>query len=73
MLISATAYLFYIISKLQKFWLEGSLSDEITISRGAEQSCPLSPLLFIILVEMLAVALRNQEKKFRDKDRKYED
>ena len=37
----------------------GWLSDTFTISRGVRQGCPVSALLFIIAVEVLALNLKN--------------
>ena len=37
----------------------GWLSDTFTISRGIRQGCPVSALLFIIAVEVLALNLKN--------------
>jgi exonuclease III/nitrogen regulatory protein PII-like uncharacterized protein len=40
----------------------GHSSEFFLPSRGVRQGCPLSPILFVIAVEFLAISIRNNEK-----------
>ena len=42
----------------------GCLSEFFSLERGVRQGCPISPLLFIIAVEILAISIR-QEKNIK--------
>ena len=37
----------------------GFLSDSFNIRRGVRQGCPLSPYIFILTIELLSIAIRN--------------
>ena len=39
----------------------GHASEEFSISRGIRQGCPISPYLFLIAVEVLAISIRSNE------------
>ena len=41
----------------------GWLSDRVTLERGIRQGCPVSALLFILIVEILAVRLKENRHK----------
>ncbi|GFR76271.1 reverse transcriptase [Elysia marginata] len=40
----------------------GSCSEYFTLERGVRQGCPVSPMLFIIAVELLAINIRQSDK-----------
>ena len=35
------------------------MTEQITLGQGTRQGCPLSPVLFCLIIEMLANAIRN--------------
>ena len=39
----------------------GYYSDYFELSRGIRQGCPLSALLFILVVELMAIGIRNND------------
>ena len=38
------------------------MSEGFMVSRGVRQGCPLSPCIFVIAVELLAIAVRHNVK-----------
>jgi len=40
----------------------GFLSEAISVERGIFQGCPISPLLFLCAIEVLAISIRNNDK-----------
>lgn len=45
-------------STIAQFQVNGVLSSAIDLSRGIQQGCPLAPLLFLIAVEVLGMAVK---------------
>ena len=41
-----------------RFMINGFLTDKFSILRGVRQGCPLSPLLYVLIIELLAIQLR---------------
>ena len=44
-----------------KIEINGELTDEVETTRGVRQGCPLSPLLFICVLELMAIEIRNND------------
>ena len=38
--------------------INGYLTDQIPLKRGVRQGCPLSALLYVLIIEVLAIQLR---------------
>lgn len=43
---------------ISSIMLNRGLSNSFTVNRGIRQGCPISPLLFIIAAELLAISLK---------------
>ena len=39
--------------------MNGYISDSINVSRGVHKGCPLSPLLYVLCIELFAVKIRS--------------
>ena len=44
-----------------KIEINGELTEEVETTRGMRQGCPLSPLLFICVLELMAIEIRSNE------------
>ena len=42
--------------------VNGYLTDEINITRGIRQGCPVSALLYVLITEVFGIAVRKNEK-----------
>ena len=44
-----------------KIEINGELTEEVETTRGMRQGCPLSPLLFICVLELMAIEIRSNK------------
>ena len=42
--------------------VNGYLTEEINVTRGIRQGCPISALLYVLIAEVLGAAIRKNEK-----------
>ena len=47
---------------IESIILNGGKPESITLRSGTRQGCPLSPLLFNIVLEVLAMAIREEKE-----------
>lgn len=45
----------------EKLWLEGHLSEPFKVASGVQRGCPMSPLLFNLVIEILASLVRQNK------------
>ena len=55
----ASWFAYFIITFFPRIICNGKLSDPISLGRGVRQGCPLSPLLYILVSEVLSTQIRN--------------
>lgn len=48
-------------NQIAEIFFDGCYSNQIVLNRGLRQGCPLSPVWFNLVIDMLAIAIRQCE------------